>query len=199
MFFVILTYWHRGVHSIKSRKSVFHFSKKLHLKYMTGFWICLCLQKKKRFNLSILITAHPHAQYWNSIPAQYRKSKTVSLFRKIRGLSRTMSNICDGVFCKNILQLKTFFAKIFIIYVWQGPKKVSDYPTKKNSSTAWKGSIFGVSVVRIFPQSNWIWRDTPYISVFSPIARKYVPEKLRIQKLSTQSSLLDRDINRCRQ
>ena len=130
---------------------------------------------------------------------RHRKSKNVSLFRKIRGLSKTMSNICDGVFCKNILRLKTFSAKIFILYVWQGPKKVSDYPTKKNSSTAWKGSIFGVSVVRIFPQSNWIWRDTPYISVFSPIARKYVPEKLRIRKLSTQSSLLDRDINRCRQ
>ena len=188
------------VYTVKNRESQFFIlAKSSILNIWQGFKYASVYKKKKRFNLSILITAHPHAQYWNSIPAQYRKSKTVSLFRKIRGLSRTMSNICDGVFCKNILQLKTFFAKIFIIYVWQSPKKVSDYPTKKNSSTAWKGSIFGVSVVRIFPQSNWIWRDTPYISVFSPIARKYVPEKLRIRKLSTQSSLLDRDTNRCRQ
>ena len=76
---------------------------------------------------------------------RHRKSKNVSLFRKIRGLSKTMSNICDGVFCKNFLRLKTFSAKIFILYVWQGPKKVSDYPTKKNSSTAWSVHIWSFS------------------------------------------------------
>ena len=32
-------------------------------------------------------------------------------------------------------------------------------------------------LVHIFPHSNWIWRDTPYLSVFSPNARKYGPEK----------------------
>ena len=30
---------------------------------------------------------------------------------------------------------------------------------------------------RIFPYSNWIWRDTPHFSVFSPNAGKYGPEK----------------------
>ena len=33
------------------------------------------------------------------------------------------------------------------------------------------------SLVRIFPHSDWIRRDTPYLSVFSPDAGKYRPEK----------------------
>ena len=32
-------------------------------------------------------------------------------------------------------------------------------------------------LVRIFPHSAWIRRDTPYLSVFSPNAAKYGPEK----------------------
>ena len=36
----------------------------------------------------------------------------------------------------------------------------------KISVTAWKVSVFGVSLVRIFPNLEWIWRDTPYLSVF---------------------------------
>ena len=44
---------------------------------------------------------------------------------------------------------------------------------------AWKVSVFEVFLVRVFLHSKWIWRDTPYISVFSPNAGKYGPEKLR--------------------
>ena len=32
--------------------------------------------------------------------------------------------------------------------------------------TAWKVSVFGVFLVCIFPHSDWIWRNTPYPSVF---------------------------------
>ena len=32
-------------------------------------------------------------------------------------------------------------------------------------------------LIRIFPHSEWIRRDTPYLSVFSPNAGKYGPEK----------------------
>ena len=32
-------------------------------------------------------------------------------------------------------------------------------------------------LVHIFPHSDWIWRDTPYLSVFSPNAGKYGPVK----------------------
>ena len=51
--------------------------------------------------------------------------------------------------------------------------------------TSWTLSAFGVFLVRIFPHLNWIWRDTPYLFVFSPNAEKYGPEKLRIQALFT--------------
>ena len=38
-------------------------------------------------------------------------------------------------------------------------------------------SKYGVFLVRIFPHSDWIRRDTEYLSVFSPNAGKYRPEK----------------------
>ena len=38
--------------------------------------------------------------------------------------------------------------------------------------TAWKVSVFGVILVRISLHLDWIQRDTPYLSVFSPNARK---------------------------
>ena len=39
--------------------------------------------------------------------------------------------------------------------------------------TTWKVFVFGVFLVRIFPHLDWIRRDTPYLSVFSPNAGKY--------------------------
>ena len=52
--------------------------------------------------------------------------------------------------------------------------------------TALKVSVFGVFLVRILPDSNSLRKDTPYLSVFSPNARKYEPEKLRVRTLFTQ-------------
>ena len=46
-----------------------------------------------------------------------------------------------------------------------------------NNDTAWKVSKCGVFVVRIFPNSDWIRKDTPYLSIFNPNAGKYGPEK----------------------
>ena len=43
-----------------------------------------------------------------------------------------------------------------------------------------------VGLVRIFRHSDWIRRDTPYLSVFCPNAGKYGPKKLRIRTLFTQ-------------
>ena len=51
------------------------------------------------------------------------------------------------------------------------------------SYTTQKISAFGVILIRIFPHSDWTRRDTEYLSVFSPNARKYGPEKLRIRTL----------------
>ena len=47
--------------------------------------------------------------------------------------------------------------------------------------TAWKVSIFGGFLVCSYPHSDWIRRDTAYLSVFSPNAGKYRPEKLRMR------------------
>ena len=51
-------------------------------------------------------------------------------------------------------------------------------------------SVFGVFLVRIFPHSGWIWRDTEYISLFSPNSGKDRPEKLRIRTIFTQCRIL---------
>ena len=53
------------------------------------------------------------------------------------------------------------------------------------SYTAWKVSVFGVFLVRIFPHLDWIQKDPPYLSVFSLNAVKYELEKLQIQTLFT--------------
>ena len=55
--------------------------------------------------------------------------------------------------------------------------------------TAWKVSVFGVILVRIFPHSDLIQRDTQYRSKFSPYAGKYKPEQLQIRSLFTQCIL----------
>ena len=54
-----------------------------------------------------------------------------------------------------------------------------------NMDTAWKVSVFGVFLVCIFPQSDWIRRDTPQLSVFSPNAGKKEPENLQIRIIFT--------------
>ena len=51
------------------------------------------------------------------------------------------------------------------------------------SSKAWKVSVFEVFLVCIFPHPDWIRRDTPCLSVFTPNAGKYGSEKLQIRTL----------------
>ena len=53
-------------------------------------------------------------------------------------------------------------------------------------NTAWKVSVFGVFLARIFPHLDLIRRDKEYLSVFSPNSRKCSLEKLRILTLFTQ-------------
>ena len=50
----------------------------------------------------------------------------------------------------------------------------------------WKTSAFGVFLVFIFPHSDWIRRDTKYLSIFSPNKGKHGPEKLWIWTLFTR-------------
>ena len=40
--------------------------------------------------------------------------------------------------------------------------------SKLQFCTAWEMSVFGVILFHIFPHSDWIQKDAPYLSVFSP-------------------------------
>ena len=53
-------------------------------------------------------------------------------------------------------------------------------------STAGKAYIFGVFLVCILSNLDWIRKDPEHLSVFSPNTGKYGPEKLRIRALFTQ-------------
>ena len=65
---------------------------------------------------------------------------------------------------------------VLLIHHWE----IYMYPTSQ------KVSVFGIFLVRIFPDSDWIRKDTKYLSVFTPNAGKCRPEKLRIRTLFTQ-------------
>ena len=58
--------------------------------------------------------------------------------------------------------------------------------------TVWEVSVFGVILVRVFSHSDWIRRNTQYLSVLSPNAGKHGPEKLQIRTLFTQCKLYQR-------
>ena len=53
-------------------------------------------------------------------------------------------------------------------------------------AATWKKTVLEIFLVRILPHSDWIRRDTEYLSVFSPDAEKCGPEKLRIWTPFTQ-------------
>ena len=84
-------------------------------------------------------------------------------------------------FCKNSCRLKaiTIFAK-----------KLSQRFDRVPNTTGWKVSVFGLFLVLIFQHSDWIQKDAPCLSAFSPNKGKYGPEKLRIRTLFTQCTLL---------
>ena len=60
---------------------------------------------------------------------------------------------------------------------------ISDHYTAQNVS------VFENFLVRIFPHSDWIQKDSPYFCIFSPHVGKYRPEELRVRTLSTQCYL----------
>ena len=58
---------------------------------------------------------------------------------------------------------------------------------KKQATQHCVKSIFiRIFVVHVFPHSDRVWKDTEYLSVFSPNAQKQGPEKLRKQTLFTR-------------
>ena len=63
-------------------------------------------------------------------------------------------------------------------------------PRKLWHYTAWNVSIFEVFLVRIFPHSDRMRRDTPSLCVFSPDSGKYGPEKLQTRTTFTYCYLI---------
>ena len=51
--------------------------------------------------------------------------------------------------------------------------------------------VFGVILVRVFPHSDWIRRETECLFVFNPNAGKYRPKYLRIRTLFRQCGWVD--------
>ena len=62
--------------------------------------------------------------------------------------------------------------------------------TALKDNTAWKVPVFGVLLVRIFPHSNWMRRDTQYLSVLSPKSGKYGPENSEYEHFSRSVMLI---------
>ena len=67
-------------------------------------------------------------------------------------------------------------------------KQNRDFSNRRKLFTEWKESVFGVFLVRIFSHSDWIGRDTPYLSIFSPNAGKYGPENSEYGHFSRSGS-----------
>ena len=68
-------------------------------------------------------------------------------------------------------------------WVWLISPKIATITLREKCS----GTEF--FLVRMFPLSDWIQRDTSYLSVFSLNAGKYGPKKLRIWTFFTQVQL----------
>ena len=67
--------------------------------------------------------------------------------------------------------------------VWKYFSLFKEAPVKVLYNTAWKVFMLGVFLVRIFAHSDWIRRNTPYLSVSSPNVGNHGPEKLLIRIL----------------
>ena len=121
--------------------------------------------------------------FWNTIEILLAKLKET-----IWRLTKTK------LLCKQSANLKEKWWRYFQSYsnVLRA-RGILKFSQKKSKLTAkggaWKVSVFGVFLVCIFRHLDWIWRDTPYLSIFSPNAGKYWPEKLRIRTFFTQWDL----------
>ena len=66
--------------------------------------------------------------------------------------------------CQRQLHLLSFIYVLLCISTWWNEKEIC---LEWENNTAWKVSVFGVILVRIFQHSDWIRRDTKYLSIFT--------------------------------
>ena len=97
-----------------------------------------------------------------------------------------------ATFFKYNVKRQTLGCSRVVFNFWCILKNVCSYQTVSCLNTARKVSVFEVFLVRIFPRSDRIQRDTEYLFVFSPNTGKYRPGKLRIRTRFPQyKTLLD--------
>ena len=128
-----------------------------------------------RFAWKIRCVAKSVEKFWNMILCIMFFKPTADLFTWMR-VYKTLQSFAFGYFDLNTNEL----------YCEYDEKRTYGGFIVVTKDTAWKVSVSGVSLVRIFPHSYWIRRYTEYLSLFSPNAGKYGPEKLRVRTLFTQ-------------
>ena len=70
--------------------------------------------------------------------------------------------LADFQFCISV-SLTYFFTNVSILYCLKTPE-IPRFPGV--STIAWKVSVFGVALVRIFRHLGWIRRDIPFLCIF---------------------------------
>ena len=120
---------------------------------------------------------------WKSKAVRYQARNNLFIFRNILVIIVYLQCITKERIGKKINTTIEKFCTVFFNPVkylrWTLSAKVLNKwkpVTIFAKSTAWKVSVFGVILVRIFTHLDWIWRDTEYFSVFSPNAGKCCPE-----------------------
>ena len=128
----------------------------------------------QKLNHSLLFSSHP----WIRLFLIHFSSSKLVIPNNVRTPSfwcKMIQNklVCYGerqIFYIFILQNFTSYL-IFTLMFWEVEKP--SWQQRDNQALHEKYANTEFFLVRIFPYSEWIRRDTPYLSVFSPNAGKY--------------------------
>ena len=121
----------------------------------------------------------------------YRCLQTEWCTRKCRREKGCSSSLTSLVTQPNAQKIKFYIKNIFILYSVKG---VAMSISRTDKKTFLNSEFF---LVRIFPHSDWIRRDYPYLSLFSPIAGKLGPKKTPLHFTSLPMSLIQQICNSC--
>ena len=125
-----------------------------------------------------------------TLPAQSEAAKSVpkAFYKKgvLKNSQNWQENTCARVTFLIKLQAWSLWHKCFPVslkntFFHRTPLETASGQFTRSCSnsthTAWNVSKYGVFFWSVFSDSDWIRRDTPYLSVFSPNAGKNGPEK----------------------
>ena len=111
---------------------------------------------RRGISVQIFMTIRlPHQKIIEKKPS---KKKNCDSMKNI--IVEVIFQIWAGLFQRYISQ------EIFSEYLWISTLQLQTIPNISNH-TAWKVSVFGVNLVRIFAHSDWIRGDTPSLRIHS--------------------------------